>query len=337
MILILQKTLNKEENLELENQLLPYQSFHSLLFSNQQIVVSEDTAWKATKQQLLNFPFVKGIIEHNEPYPLVSKCLKKENTIVKVNDLFVGGTLLTIIAGPCSIENFSQLNNTAKLIQETKAHILRGGAFKPRSSPYSFQGLKEEGLKILKEFKQTNTIPIISEIVDANQIPLFNETVDIIQIGARNMQNYQLLKALAENNKPVLLKRNPANTIEEWLMSAEYLLAGGNFNVILCERGNKTYDPLLPVSLNLNNIKTVKSLTHLPLLVDPSHACGDSDLVSDSALSAILAGADGLMIEVHEYPQRALSDGKQSLDFIQFSSLMEKLQELSVSIGRPLQ
>jgi len=333
MILVLKEELNDDQKTQLEKHLEDFSFFTYLKFDDRYLAIAPDKNIK-TKIDFLRLPFVKEVIETDHPYPLASHTLKKEASVVQVGDLQIGGPKLTVMAGPCSIETQAQLEAVAKTIMKTKTDVFRAGAFKPRSSPYTFQGLGKDGLTLLKNIKQKYKIPIISEIIAPEQIEEFDDIIDILQIGARNMQNYHLLKALAKSGKPVLLKRNPANTIDEWLMSAEYLLAGGNENVILCERGSKTFDPKLPIAFNTNIIKTIKENTHLPLIVDPSHATGDSSLVEQIALSAVIAGADGVLIEVHPRPELAVTDARQVLSCESFVSLTDKLQIVSELSGR---
>jgi len=259
----------------------------------------------------------------------VSRIYKDEDTIVKVEDSIVGGGKLGIIAGPCSVESEEQIVEIAKRVKKAGANFLRGGAFKPRTSPYSFQGLEVEGLKLLKIAKAETGLPIVTELMSTDYIDDFIENVDVIQIGARNMQNFDLLKQVGKTKKTVLLKRGLSATIDEWLMSAEYIMAGGNENIILCERGIRTFETITRNTLDLQAVPVVKRLSHLPIIIDPSHAGGYSYLVEPMAKAAIVSGADGLMIEVHNNPEKALSDGQQSLTPDQFDSLMSKVKKLA--------
>ena len=247
-----------------------------------------------------------------EPYKNANRKFHPEDTVVKVRGAEIGGGTLTIMAGPCSIESEEQIVEVAQAVKAAGAKILRGGAFKPRTSPYAFQGLGANGLDLLKLAREVTGLPIVTEIMDISQLPLFDD-VDIIQVGARNMQNFNLLRVLGEQDKPVLLKRGLSSTYEEWLMSAEYIMAGGNENVILCERGIRTYETYTRNTLDVAAIPVLRKLTHLPIIVDPSHATGKAALVEPLAMSAVAAGADGLMIEVHNDPTKALCDGPQSL------------------------
>ncbi len=256
---------------------------------------------------------VESIKRVQEPYKKANRKFHPENTVIELpTGQRIGDGGLCIMAGPCSVESEKQINYVAKRVKAAGASFLRGGAFKPRTSPYSFQGLKAEGLELLKKAREATGLPIVTELMSISHIDLF-EDVDIIQVGARNMQNFELLKALGKLDKPILLKRGLANTIEEWLMSAEYIMAGGNDRVILCERGIRTYETATRNTLDLSAVPVVKKLSHLPIIVDPSHATGKSELVEQMSLAAVAAGADGLMIEVHNDPKHALSDGAQSL------------------------
>lgn len=260
-------------------------------------------------------------------FKLASRAYKEEDTIVRVGDVLIGGDQPVFIAGPCSIESAEQVRQIAQAVKG-HAHILRGGAFKPRSSPYSFQGLAEEGLILLKEAGQEAGLPTVSEVVSPEDVELVAQYVDMLQVGARNMQNYSLLKKVGRTGKPVLLKRGLAATIEEWLMSAEYIMSEGNPNVVLCERGIRTFEPLTRNTLDISAVPVIHHMSHLPVLVDPSHAAGAWNLVEPLALAAVAAGADGLMIEVHNHPDEALSDGPQSLLPKRYCQLVEKAMEI---------
>lgn len=259
-----------------------------------------------------------------------------EDSIVDVCGVKVGGKQITVMAGPCSVETREQIIGVAEDVRQMGAAILRGGAFKPRTSPYSFQGLQETGLDLLKEAKAVTGLPIITEIMSADKIERFVEDVDVIQVGARNMQNFELLKELGKTDKPILLKRGLSATIEEWLMSAEYIMAGGNDNVILCERGIRTFENYTRNTLDLSAIPAVKKLSHLPVVVDPSHAAGMWWMVEPLAKAAVAVGADGLIIEVHNDPEHALCDGAQSLKPERFGRLMQDLKIIAGAVGREL-
>jgi 3-deoxy-7-phosphoheptulonate synthase len=270
-------------------------------------------------------PGVEDIIPISQPFTLVSRELQPQRTVVRVKGVAIGGPEIVVIAGPCSVESREQLLETARGVKAAGAKLLRGGAFKPRTSPYDFQGLGLEGLKILKEASQETGLPIVTEIMGVEDLDAVVEYADMMQVGARNMQNYPLLRRLATVPRPVLLKRGPAATVKEWLLAAEYLLSGGNPNVVLCERGIKTFDSDLRNTLDLAGVALAKELCHLPVVVDPSHATGRRSLVPAAARAAIAIGADGLIIEVHPCPERALSDGPQSLDLPGFATMMASL------------
>lgn len=282
-----------------------------------------DTA-KFDTRSLYAFPCVDNVIRVQEPFKKVNRKFVNEDTIIDVNGVKIGGDNVVVMGGPCSIESREQLDIIAAAVKESGATILRGGAFKPRTSPYSYQGMGVEGLKLLKEIGNKHGMPVISELMSSEFIKEFVEYVDIIQIGARNMQNFSLLKELGKLQTPILLKRGFSNTIEEWLMSAEYIMAGGNNNVILCERGIRTFEPYTRNTLDISTVPIVKKLSHLPVVIDPSHAAGKWDLVESLSLASIAAGADGLIIEVHHEPENAMSDGAQSLKPKKFKELMRK-------------
>ena len=255
---------------------------------------------------------VDSVKRVSEPFKCCNRKFHPEDTVVEVGDVKIGGGNFVMIAGPCSVESEEQIVAVAQAVKASGANILRGGAFKPRTSPYAFQGLRAEGLKLLLEAKKLTGMPIVTEIMDLSQLPLF-DYVDVIQVGARNMQNFELLKQLGHINKPILLKRGLASTLQELLMSAEYIMAGGNMNVILCERGIRTFETYTRNTLDVSAVPAIKTLSHLPIIVDPSHATGISKLVKPMAFAATAAGADGLIIEVHNDPEHALCDGPQSL------------------------
>lgn len=277
---------------------------------------------------------VERVMKVQEPFKKANRKFHPDNTIVDVNGVKIGGNKLAIIAGPCSVENEEQIVGIAEDVKKMGANFLRGGAFKPRTSPYAFQGLKYEGLDLLKEARQKTGLPIVTELMSPYDIERFVEDVDVIQVGARNMQNFELLKELGKTNKPILLKRGLSATIEEWLMSAEYIMAGGNENVILCERGIRTYETYTRNTLDLSAIPAVKKLSHLPIIVDPSHATGKYWMVEPLAKAAVAVGADGLIIEVHNDPENALCDGAQSIKPSKFEKLVEELKPIAVAVGR---
>lgn len=283
------------------------------------------------------FPGVESVMPVLAPYKLVSREFKKEDSVINLpNNVKVGGKKLVIMAGPCSIENYDSLLSIAKKIKKAGATVLRGGAFKPRTSPYDFQGLGEEGLKYLAKVAKEVGIATISEVMDVRDIDLMDQYVDVFQIGARNMQNFSLLKEVGMTKKPVLLKRGLSATIKDLLMSAEYILAKGNFDVMLCERGIRTFETATRNTLDINAVGVVKQLSHLPILVDPSHATGRWGLVPSAAKAAVAAGCDGLIIEVHENPEEALSDGAQSLKPENFSALLKDLHLIATAVGREM-
>ena len=283
------------------------------------------------------FPGVEKVMPVLKPYKLVSRDFRKESTIIDLgNGVKIGGEEIVVMAGPCSVEKEELLVEIAKKVKAAGAKILRGGAFKPRTSPYSFQGLGEEGLKFLKRAKEETGLLIVTELMDLRNLELVEECADIIQIGARNMQNFDLLKEVGRSKKPVLLKRGMSNTIKEFLMSAEYILSEGNFNVILCERGIRTFEDATRFTLDISAIPIVKNLSHLPCVVDPSHATGKWGLVSPCARAAVAAGCDGLIIEVHPNPEEAFSDGTQSLYPEKFSELVGEVRKVAEAVGRKI-
>jgi 3-deoxy-7-phosphoheptulonate synthase len=279
---------------------------------------------------------VSEVLRVTEPYKLASRAFKPEGTVIAVGDVRIGGDEVIVMAGPCSAETEEQVDATAAAVKRAGAKILRGGAFKPRSSPYSFQGLGEDGLRLLRAAANEHDLKLVSEVMDVSQIALIDQYCDIFQVGARNMQNFTLLKELGRARKPVLLKRGIAATIEEWLLSAEYILAGGNGAVILCERGIRTFENYTRNTLDISAIPVVKKLSHLPIVVDPSHGTGRRDKVAPMARAAVAAGADGLIIEVHCDPDHALSDGAQSMYPAQFDRLMAELRIIAPAIGRTI-
>ena len=287
---------------------------------------------KKKKMELLDG--VKEVIKITSSYKLVSRIFKNEDTIIEVNGEKFGGGYVGMIAGPCTIENEDQINECARLMAQSGVKIIRGGAFKPRTSPYAFQGLGEEGLKLIRAAADKYNLAVTSEVMEINQIPLFLKYVDILQVGARNMQNFNLLKELSKINKPVILKRGLSATIEEWLMAAEYILSGGNREVILCERGIRTFEVATRNTLDLCAIPVVKKLSHLPIIIDPSHGTGLRDKVAPMSMASIAAGCDGLMIEVHNKPECALCDGAQSLYPEQFDELYSKLKKIAPVVDK---
>ena len=285
------------------------------------------------------FEVMDGVKEAHRivsPYKLASRNFKPGGTVVKIGNVEIGGERVVMMAGPCSVESREQINQCAELIARTRAQVIRGKAFKPRSSPYSFQGLGEEGLRMMRRAADRHGLLVVSEVMDQTQIPMVAQYSDILQIGARNMQNFNLLREVGRQRKPVLLKRGISATIEELLLSAEYILAGGNYDVILCERGIRTFETYTRNTMDISAIPVVKRLSHLPIIGDPSHGTGRRDKVIPMARAAVAAGADGLIIEVHPDPDRALSDGAQSLRPEQFEELMGQLRVIAPAVGRCL-
>ncbi len=285
---------------------------------------------------LTTFAGVEKVLPILSPYKVVSREFKKENTLIRVNGVTIGGKRIVIMAGPCSIEGREMLMEIGKSVKSSGAAILRGGAYKPRTSPYSFQGMGKEGLEILKEAKHLLKMPVVTEIMDTRDIDLISDYTDIFQVGARNMQNFSLLKELGSTNKPILLKRGLSATIKELLMSAEYIASKGNDKIILCERGIRTFETETRNTLDLNAVPVLKKLTHLPVIVDPSHATGRSDIVATMSMAAIAAGADGIIVEVHQQPEKALSDGEQSLKPDEFRQMVKAIERIARAIGRTI-
>jgi len=277
---------------------------------------------------------VESVTPVSKPYKLVSKEFKPIDTLVKVKDVVIGEKKIILMAGPCAVENRDILLETAVSVKKAGASILRGGAFKPRTSPYSFQGLGEEGLRYLAEASEITGLPVVTEAMDVRQVELVSRYADIIQIGARNMQNFDLLREVGKGKKPVLLKRGMAATVKEFLMSAEYILSGGNPNVILCERGIRTFEESTRFTLDLSSVALIKNLSHLPVIVDPSHGTGKRELVIPLSRAAVAAGADGLLVEVHPKPEQALSDGFQSIRTDSFYQLVDEVRKVAVAMGR---
>ena len=300
------------------------------------ILGAEGHASRIDKEKMEQLPGVARVMAVSEPYKMANRKYHPDDTVITLpGGATVGGKKLAVIAGPCSVETQEQMEQIAQRVKRAGAAALRGGAFKPRTSPYSFQGLEDKGLELLREAGDRAGLPIVTEIMDVEHIDLFEEMVDVIQVGARNMQNFTLLKQLGRRTtKPILLKRGLSATVEEWLMSAEYIMASGNPNVILCERGIRTFETFTRNTLDLSAVLAVKQQSHLPVVVDPSHACGKAWMVERMSMAAIAAGADGLIIEVHNDPEHAWCDGAQSITPEQFDALMPRLTELAVCVGR---
>jgi 3-deoxy-7-phosphoheptulonate synthase len=301
-------------------------------------IVGNSNEHRSELEALLSAPGVEEIVRVAQPFKLASRHFRPEGSIVDLgNGVLVGGSSVPVAAGPCAVESAAQIDDVAARVAQAGAKLLRGGAFKPRSSPYSFQGLGEDGLELLRRAADNNGLLVVSEVMDPSQVEIMLPYVDVMQVGARNMQNYHLLRALGEITKPVLLKRGMSATIEELLLSAEYIMAGGNYNVILCERGIRTFDTYMRNTMDIAAIPVIKQLSHLPIFADPSHGTGRRDKVAPMARAAIAAGADGLLIEVHPDPERALSDGAQSLYPDQFAQLMGEVAVIAQAVGRRIE
>lgn len=335
MVIVLNTGYTKDQVSELVNHIESKGVKTSITEGNSKCIVGVvgDTTI-IDDDEILSFRYVEKVLKVQEPFKKANRLFKAEDTVIDVLGSKIGGSNLGIIAGPCSVESEEQVVEIAKSAKESGANFLRGGAFKPRTSPYSFQGMEMEGLNLLKLAKQETGLPIVTELMSTDYIDKFVEDVDVIQIGARNMQNFDLLKQVGRTNKPILLKRGLSATIEEWLMSAEYIMAEGNESVILCERGIRTFETYTRNTLDLSAIPIVKRLSHLPVIVDPSHASGDWRLVEPMSKAAILSGCDGLIIEVHNNPQKALCDGQQSIKPNKFKFLMEKIRVLAEIEGK---
>jgi len=287
-------------------------------------------------EALLVAPGVDTVVPIAQPFKLVSRQVRPHRTIVNVGGVEIGGDKVVVIAGPCSVESREQLVSTAHAVKKAGASLLRGGAYKPRTSPYDFQGLGEEALKILREASDETGLPVVTEVMSTEDVDLLCEHADMLQVGARNMQNFALLRRLATIKKPILLKRGPSATVKEWLLAAEYLLAGGNRDVVLCERGIKTFETETRNTIDLAAVALARDLSHLPVIADPSHGTGKQSLIAAVSRAAVAVGADGLIIEVHPCPERALSDGPQSLDFAAFEKVMRGLSEPLRAIAEPV-
>jgi 3-deoxy-7-phosphoheptulonate synthase len=280
-------------------------------------------------------PGVADAIRVSQPFKLVSREVKEEDTVVRVRGATIGGPAVAIVAGPCSVESREQILEVARAVKQAGATFLRGGAWKPRTSPYEFQGLGEEGLRLLAEAREATGLPVVTEVMDAEQLPAALEYADVLQVGARNMQNFSLLKKVGAARKPVLLKRGPSATIRDLLMAAEYVVAQGNYDVVLCERGIRTFETMTRNTLDLNAVPVLKALTHLPVVVDPSHGIGIRKHVAAMARAGVAAGADAILVEVHPCPDKALSDGAQSLTIPEFGDLVAQVRVIAGALGRP--
>lgn len=322
------KLLKKFENMDLQVTLIQGANYN--VFG-----LVGDTS-KVDEKSVLANPIVFNVQRVAEPYKLANRMFHPEDTVVDVNGIKVGGNKIVMIAGPCSVEGENQICRIAQQIKDAGACMLRGGAYKPRTSPYAFQGMGTKGILALDKARKLTGLPIVSELMGVEHLDEFVEHVDVIQIGARNMQNFDLLKAVGRTKKPILLKRGLANTIQEWIMAAEYIMSEGNPNVIFCERGIRTFEPYTRNTLDLSVVPIIKERTHLPIIIDPSHAAGDWKLIESLSLAAIAAGADGLIIEVHDDPANAWSDGSQSLKPEKYAALVEKGKLIAKVIGRTL-
>lgn len=338
MVIVLRKDFNKEKAEKLKERLRNqgFELHESRGDSSHLIGLVGDTSILETEDLLAIDDVVEAVKRIQEPYKKANRKINAEDTIIDVCGRKIGGGHFQVIAGPCSIESQSQINEVARDVKDSGAHLLRGGAFKPRTSPYSFQGLEGDGLDLLLGAKASTGLPVVTEIMTPEHLELF-EDVDVIQVGARNMQNFQLLKALGRVDKPILLKRGLANTLEELVMSAEYIMAGGNEKVILCERGIRTFETSMRNTLDVSAVPMLKKMSHLPVIIDPSHAAGIRWMVEPLCMAAIAVGADGLMIEVHNDPENALCDGAQSLTPKQFDKLMGKIRSTATFFGRNLE
>lgn len=307
---------------------------HVIVGTNLTVIAAIGEKRDGTRQALETADGVDKVVPILAPYKIASLEVKKEPTVVRIRDLVIGGGRIGVIAGPCSVESREQILETAHAVKAAGATALRGGAFKPRTSPYSFQGLKSKGLELLAEAREATGLAVVTEVMAPEHVPLLKDFTDVLQIGARNMQNYPLLEAAGESGLPVLVKRGPAATVEEWLLAAEYVLNTGNTKVILCERGIRTFEDHVRFTLPLATVPYLHQHTHLPVIVDPSHGTGKAALVTAMARAAIAAGADGLMVEVHPHPEKALSDGYQTLTPEQFAQLMQECRRVAQAVER---
>ncbi|MGI6169398.1 MAG: 3-deoxy-7-phosphoheptulonate synthase [Christensenellales bacterium] len=333
MIIVMEPSAKKEQIDALLEKIQKFSvTAHVSQGTGRMIIGLIGDTYSIDQNKLQVHPGVDRVMRVQEPFKQANRKLHPQNSVIKIGNVDVGDGSLRVLAGPCAVESREQIIETAQSIKAAGADILRGGAFKPRTSPYSFQGLGQEGLELLCEAREKTGLPFVTEIISPKHVGLFEGLVDGVQIGARNMQNFDLLKEVGRLSVPVVLKRGISSTIEEWLMSAEYIMSQGNHNVILCERGIRTFEPYTRNTLDLSAIPLVKKLSHLPIVVDPSHATGNAALVAPLALAAVAAGADGLMIEVHPDPKSALSDGPQSLQPEPFAHLMRQIASLHRSL-----
>lgn len=333
MIIVMERNADKSE-ISAVNEKLETRGFSVHLSQGvERTIIGAIGEHSAANMELFEImPGVEKVVPIVQPFKLASREFKPENSHVKVGNVTVGDGSVQIIAGPCAVESREKLLEIAQLVKQSGATMLRGGAFKPRTSPYSFQGLEKEGLEILAEARELTGLPVVTEVMDPRMIDLVGNYADLLQVGARNMQNFFLLKELGKINKPILLKRGPSATVEEWIMAAEYIISSGNDQVIMCERGIRTFEKYTRNTLDLSAVSLVKQLTHLPVIVDPSHGTGKWKLVEPMSLAAVAAGCDGLMVEVHQNPSEALSDGPQSLTPENFHELNVKISSLNSAL-----
>ena len=337
MIIIMRNNATKADIEAMESRLADFGfQTHPIYGETKTVIGAIGDKRRLSMNQLLMMNGVENIVPIMKPYKLAGRELQKEQSVISVGNTTIGGEQLAVIAGPCAIESQEQFSCVASRVKEAGATILRGGAFKPRSSPYSFAGLEEEGLKIMRKASEETGLPICTEVLDPRDVDLVASYADMMQIGARNMQNFKLLREVGKHNKPILLKRGLSSTIEEWLMAAEYIMSEGNENVVLCERGIRTFEPSTRNTFDLSAIPVTKELSHLPIIADPSHAAGTYKYVNALSLGAVAAGTDGLMIEVHNSPETAMSDGEQSLTPEHFADLMSKLKPIADAVGKKL-
>ena len=337
MIIVMQPGATKDQIQQVEETLISLGFKTHPIYGEVKTVIGAIGDKRLLNTQLIStLPGVEDIVPIMKPYKLVSKELKQTKTTIQIEDITIGGREIVIMAGPCAVENEQVFYETARQVKAAGAKILRGGAYKPRTSPYSFQGLEEEGLKMLATARQETGLKIVTEVVDTRDVETVAKYADILQIGARNMQNFRLLKEAGASGKPILLKRGLSATIEEWLMAAEYIISSGNPNIMLCERGIRTFETATRNTIDISAIPVVQELSHLPIIVDPSHATGTWKYVDPLAKAAVAAGADGLLIEVHNDPARALCDGPQSLRPDKFAQLVEELKAVAAAVGRKI-
>ena len=339
MIIVMRQGASKEELAEVKKRIKELGYKPHVIHGETRNVIGAvgDERGKLILQSLESMPGVENVVPILKPYKLASKEVKPEPTVIEIiPGLSIGSDALVVMAGPCSVESEDQIVETALAVKSAGAKVLRGGAFKPRTSPYSFQGMEEEGLKLLAQARDASGLPIVTEVVNPRDVELVARYADIMQVGARNVQNFALLKMLGQLGKPVLLKRGMATTIQEFLMSAEYILSEGNRRVILCDRGIRTFETATRNTLDISAIPVLRGQTHLPIVIDPSHATGHAGLVPSMCFASVAAGCDGLMVEVHPHPETAASDGPQSLRPEEFASMMAKLREFAAVAGRKL-